>query len=154
MIDFKEYNKHYDPCMLSVVEESINIFETQEEFRKWIEVKWVVNKIEEVTFRSGGKGKRYSLDNIDHSISNMKVMFLDCNSLHFSDPSCAIEGAFYVCDQLRKDFPELEGKLIFVDTYGEIARFPFECSDDELCRRIGLDGEFYDHKLMQQFGFE
>ncbi|WP_128647343.1 hypothetical protein [Pseudovibrio denitrificans] len=137
-----------------VVEESIKIFGTQEAFRDRIQNKWEIVNEKGITYRNGGVGIQYKLIYRDNRAINMRVVFTDLNGFHVSDPSCNIENVFYFCDQLRKDFPELDGKLIFVSEHGEIVRFPFDCNDDELCRRIGLDDEFHDHDLMQEYGLE
>ncbi|KZL18614.1 hypothetical protein PsAD2_02555 [Pseudovibrio axinellae] len=154
MIDFEKYNRELDPAMLLVIEESLKIFPTVEHFEQWIDKKWEIVNKRNKTYNNGSKGCHYQLKSLVDPILFFKITLDDSNCLHFSDPSCNLEAAYYICDQLRKNLPDLDGKLIFVDEYGSIARFPFDCSDDELCLRIGLDGDFHDRELMQEFGLE
>lgn len=154
MINFKKYNEELSPSMLVVMKESLNIFESQTHFVEWVQRQWRVQKVRDVSYDEGDVGVDYHLEHRIKSSLQMRLIFSDCNTFHVSDPTCNIENTFYLFDQLRKDRPELDGKLIFLDTYGTIVRFPFDCSNDELCRRIGLDGEFHDHDLMQEFGLE
>ncbi|WP_152986593.1 hypothetical protein [Pseudovibrio sp. POLY-S9] len=149
MSDFKKYNDVYDPCMLTVLPKGVNLFSDNVALEQWLRNTWKVESINKI--ERSGKTKLNC--KIKINTSSVEFVFRNNRTLHFLSPPTNIEGAFYVCNQLRKDFPNLDGKLIFLSE-GEVVHFPFSCGEDELCRRIGFDDEFLDHELMQEMGLE
>ncbi|WP_164845271.1 hypothetical protein [Pseudovibrio denitrificans] len=135
--------------MLTVLPKGVKLFSDNASLEQWLRNTWKLKSIEDAE-RSGKIKLTCKLQ-----IGSVLVEFIYRNNqtFHFLTPPTNIEGAFYICNQLRKDFPDLDGKLIFLSE-GEVTHFPFSCEDDELCRRIGFDDEFLDHDLMQQMGLE
>ncbi len=59
-----------------------------------------------------------------------------------------METALIIARALEKEFPHLDRKLVFFNEYGELARFEFGLSDQELYKRIGIEDEVIDYELM------
>lgn len=154
MLNFENHSKLNDPSMLSVIRDGIVIFNDSSSLSSWLSKKWNISSSKKQQYNDGSVDDELKMESITKPDVRMNIMYRSNRTISFSRPPTTIEAAYMFCDQLRKDFPELNGKLIFVNEYGEIVRFPFDCSDEELCRRIGLDGEFHDHALMQDFGLE
>ena len=53
-----------------------------------------------------------------------------------------------LCRSIENTFPELKNKLVFSNEYGELTRFIFGLNDEELIKRICVDADLIDYKLM------